>query len=127
MKDSLISGEGVYSRRLIKAGEVIEICPVIKLSKADHLKVKSTVLYWYYFLLPGRKYPAALALGFGSVYNHSCPANARFTFLRFESQLRIEAVADIEAGAEITINYNGSPFDNSQVTFQHGIGNKADK
>ena len=52
---------------------------------------------------------SAIALGYGSLYNHFCPSNADY-FMDFEAEtIDIVAVRYIEAGDEITINYNGDP------------------
>ena len=58
----------------------------------------------------------AVALGYGSIYNHSFQPNATF---RLESPDAIEFVAlrQIEANEEITLNYNGQPDDNDPVEF----------
>jgi hypothetical protein len=49
----------------------------------------------------------ALALGFGSLYNHSYKPNARYDDA--PSQVKeFRALRDIKAGEEITINYNGA-------------------
>jgi uncharacterized protein len=52
---------------------------------------------------------SVIALGYGSLYNHFCPSNADY-FMDFEAEtIDIVAVRYIEAGDEITINYNGDP------------------
>lgn len=48
----------------------------------------------------------ALALGYGSLYNHSYDPNA--TTVETDDELVITAVRDIAAGEEIFINYMGT-------------------
>ncbi len=48
----------------------------------------------------------ALALGYGSLYNHSNPSNLRYEAGREAHVMRLIAVGDIAAGEELTINYN---------------------
>lgn len=55
----------------------------------------------------------ALALGFGSLYNHSFTPNA--TTLETADELVITALRDIDPGEEIFINYTGT--DTSGVWF----------
>lgn len=68
----------------------------------------ATALHDYYFQWGGDR--AAIALGLGSLYNHSERNNARFTLDYEFGQIRFLAVRDIEAGEEITTNYRaGDP------------------
>lgn len=67
-----------------------------------------THLHDYYFQWDGDR--AAIALGLGSLYNHSERNNARFTLDYEFGQIRFLAVRDIAAGEEITTNYRaGEP------------------
>jgi SET domain-containing protein len=59
----------------------------------------------------------AVALGYGSLYNHSYTPNARYD--DESPQIKIfTAIREIAAGEEITINYNGEPSDESPVWFK---------
>ena len=51
----------------------------------------------------------ALALGYGSLYNHSYLPNA--TTLETDDELVVTATRDIEVGEEIRINYMGTAQD----------------
>jgi len=102
---------------------MIERVPVLLIPKnqvIDESKAALPVcrISWYVYAWgeqQGHEY-VALALGFGSLYNHSYKPNALF---RLESPDVVEFVAikRIEQGEEITINYNGRPDDNSPVDF----------
>ena len=59
----------------------------------------------------------ALALGYGSLYNHSYRPNARYDDVGQRTKL-FTALRAIEPGEEITINYNGDPEDGSPVGFE---------
>ena len=50
----------------------------------------------------------ALALGFGSLYNHSYRPNARYNDVGPQAKA-FQALRDIAVGEEITVNYNGEP------------------
>jgi len=59
----------------------------------------------------------ALALGYGSLYNHSYQPNARYDDPGGQSMV-FTAIEDIAPGDEITINYNAEPLDQSPVGFK---------
>jgi uncharacterized protein len=114
---SELGGKGVFTGAPIKSGDLIEICPVIVLKEGEMEVLDTTTLYDYYFLWGDEQKKCALALGFGSLYNHFCPSNADY-FMDFDEQIiEIHAVRDIEAGEEITINYHGDPQDPSPTWF----------
>ncbi|AGA28817.1 SET domain-containing protein [Singulisphaera acidiphila] len=108
-------GRGVFARRLIREGEVIERVPVLVVP-IDELKQGSawTSLGHYCFLWS--KDTVALALGYGSLYNHSFRPNARYDD-RGQRTKVFTSLRDIEPGEEITVNYNGDPDDDSAVGF----------
>jgi SET domain-containing protein len=68
--------------------------------------VRQTRLAHYYFEWGDDCQQAAIALGYGSLYNHSYNPNARYVFRESEECLEFIALRDIEPGEEITINYN---------------------
>jgi len=59
----------------------------------------------------------ALALGFGSLYNHRVHPNADFVLDLEALTIDIIAISDIPEGEEITINYNGTPGDDTTLWF----------
>jgi SET domain-containing protein len=108
-------GRGVFARRAIAEGDVIERVPVIVLPAVDIVDVDDwTELAGYCFnWAPGK---VALALGYGSLYNHSYRPNARYDDHTPQAKV-FTAIRDIAEGEEITINYNGDPEDRSPVGF----------
>jgi SET domain-containing protein len=60
-------------------------------------------------------FPVAVGLGYASLYNHAPQANATYRIAIRKAQIEIRAWRDINAGEEITINYNGRPDDPSPV------------
>lgn len=109
-------GRGVVARRAIRAGEVIERVPVLVL-RLDEIRDGDgwTGLAGFCFLWG--EGTVALALGYGSLYNHSFDPNSRYD----DEGQRVKvytAIRDIGAGEEITINYNGEPTDRSPVGFE---------
>ena len=59
----------------------------------------------------------ALALGYGSLYNHSYRPNARYDDIGQLTKI-FTALRDIPPGEEITVNYNGDPSDRAAVAFE---------
>lgn len=119
IRKSLLHGNGVFSKKRIYKGSIIESAPIILGYQDDYASLHQTALHDYYFLLANTKTPFALGLGYASFYNHACPANAVYTINIFKESIQITAHRDIEIHEEITINYNGTPFDNSPVYFTH--------
>lgn len=107
-------GRGVVATERIEKGELIEQAPVIP--SPDGEWVQKTRYKDYFFKWKGED--LALALGFGSLYNHSYAPNA--IFYRNDDDLVIEFVAlrTIEKGEEILVNYNGEPANKQGVWFR---------
>ena len=97
------AGRGVFAAEDIAAGSTIERCPMLVVAdeQADAL---ATGAEGYVFTWGDGS--TALALGYGSLYNHSFTPNA--TTLETGDELVITALEAIPAGAEIFINYTGT-------------------
>ena len=103
-------GRGVFATRGFAPGETIEACPVIALSEADARTLDRTGLFDYYFGWGNEGKAAAIALGYGSFYNHSDEANAMHRKCVAEGTLLIVAAKPIAAGEEIFISYQPGPW-----------------
>lgn len=98
-------GRGVFARVLIPEGTVFERVPLLVIPAAEVLEGEdSRVLQDYVFEY---KKDVALALGYGSLYNHSYNPNARYDDAGRQIK-EFRALRDIHPGEEITINYNGA-------------------
>lgn len=86
-------------------GDVIEICPVIKITSADRKTIHKTGLHDFYFVWGTEDKEAAIALGYGSLYNHSSTPNAQFVNDLKASCIVIECIKQIHPGEEIVLNY----------------------
>lgn len=112
-----IKGRGVFTASEIMEGDTIEICHVIVIPKYELPIIHKTTLHDYYFLWGENMDDAAIALGFGSLYNHAVHPNANF-ILDFENNtIDIVAIKTIKPGDEITINYHGEPGDEGKLWF----------
>ena len=96
-------GRGIFARKNMKRGEVIEISPYIELPPADYIRCRDSVINEYRYEVKGRK--CALGLGYTSLYNHSEESNADFTVNSKRRTITIKAVKSIKRNEEITINY----------------------
>lgn len=110
-------GRGVYTSMDITSGDTIEICPVIIIPKLQLPIIHKTILHDYYFLWGEHMEDCAIALGFGSLYNHEVHPNANFILDLENNTIDIVAIQNISAGSEITINYHGEPGDEGDLWF----------
>jgi len=100
-------GNGVFAAKPFAVGETVEVCPVVSfLDGSSELprELKRVIFNWGY--LTGNPGPQGLALGYGSMYNHSNPANMRYRADPASVTLHFIAVRPIATGEELTVNYN---------------------
>jgi len=110
-------GRGVFTNERIPAGTVIEISPVIVMTKEDKEHLDKTLLHNYIFDWGKHKDKCCMALGLIPIYNHSYKSNCEY-FMDFEDDtIFIKTVKTIEKGEELTINYNGDWNDATPVWF----------
>ena len=110
-------GKSVFTSTDIAEGDLIEVCQIIRIPSAEVPILHRTVLHDYYFSWGEDMKDAAIALGFGSIYNHAVESNADF-ILDFEHDtIDIVAISDIQAGEEITLNYHGEKGDDTPLWF----------
>lgn len=107
MKNSAVSGagRGVFARVDIKKGELIESCPVIEISPDDMAALGESILVEYFFFHGKTKEKLLLALGFGSLYNHSYIPNATYTIHESSATIDFIAKTAIAKDSEITFDY----------------------
>ena len=110
-------GRGVFARRSFRRSETIESVPVIFIPGDQKAHIQSTVLDLYVYKFGPEDTHLVIALGYGSLYNHSFSPNADFIRSWEEQLIHFVAVRDIEEGEEITVNYNGTPDDQSPIWF----------
>lgn len=110
-------GRGVVTTVPIAAGTVFERSPVIEIPAEQIIHIRRTELHNYFFKWGEDREDAAIALGFGSLFNHAYAPNADFRNNLAERTIAFIALRPIAAGEEITINYNGDPQDRSRLWF----------
>lgn len=95
-------GRGVFVSRRFDKDHILEICPVLLIPGFEQPQWRGTPLEKYVFMFDGQ---AALALGFGSLYNHSSSPNARYEFRSAERQVVIIANRQIKKDEQVFIDY----------------------
>lgn len=101
-------GRGVFSRKNIPQGFLLEEAPVVVMPEKDRSYLDKTLLHDYIFEWHARgEKGCCMALGYVPVYNHACPSNCEYEMDYEAETIRVYTVRAIEAGEELTINYNG--------------------
>lgn len=113
---SAIAGRGVFTSIPIEAGDTIEVCPVIVLPAKDLSAIHGTFLHDYYFLWEDGQ--CAIALGYGSLYNHSANPNAEYYMDYENTAITVYSLRPIAPGEEITISYTDDGDQRTTLWFE---------
>ncbi|GAA6006657.1 Tad3p [Rhodotorula paludigena] len=113
-------GRGVFATAYIPAGEVVEISPVLVLDEKEYkgrskgetddgtLKgVEASQLRGYVFTW-GRDGSMAVALGIGSLFNHSSSPNVTYSLDYSQYTISYRTAKPVRQGEELTIFYGHS-------------------
>lgn len=111
-------GRGVFALVAFAEGEVIESCPVIPIPEEEVDAVGRTVLGNYFFKWGGTGDEGAVALGFGSLYNHTNDPNAMYVRKYELFVIDFVALRPIAIGDEITVSYHGGFGQKTKVWFE---------
>ncbi len=113
-------GRGVFTRKKIAAGTIIEISPVIVMNGDERKLLDQTLLHDYIFVWGKNKDQCCMALGYIAVYNHAYQANCEYFMEYDEDTMYIKTVRTVQANEELTINYNGAWNNEEKVWFDAG-------
>jgi hypothetical protein len=111
-------GKGVFTSVPIAANVLVEIAPVIVMSKEERKLLDQTRLHDYIFEWGDNREQCCMALGYASVYNHSFRSNCEYEMDFEKNEMYIRTVAAIEKDAELFINYNGDFDDTTPLWFE---------
>ena len=111
-------GRGVFCKQEIKKDEIFEICPILVIPEEDYNSVSATNLVDYFFNFNKDENSKAIALGFGSLYNHAVYSNAAYNLKPESKKIEFYALEDIQSGTEITINYGGEKGKDYKIWFE---------
>ncbi|KAL2401088.1 hypothetical protein ABEF95_010256 [Exophiala dermatitidis] len=106
-------GRGVFATQDIPSGTVIEVSPVLIFSEEEvenHTQYTRLQHYTYYWPSEsGRTMTQALALGLGSMFNHSIPQQNVGWKRNTETDVIVyTALREIKAGEELCISYGSA-------------------
>ncbi|MBM7655397.1 SET domain-containing protein [Neobacillus cucumis] len=111
-------GRGIFATRNIEKGELIHEAPVIISPSKEYKNLRKTVFIEYVFWWGENLEECALALGYGSLFNHSFQPNALYKLNLANKTIDFYAHTNIVEGEEILINYNGDPDNDTPVWFE---------
>jgi SET domain-containing protein len=110
-------GRGVFTNADLKKSAVIEIAPVIVMSKEARALLDQTLLHDYIFEWGEHRDQCCMALGYVPLYNHSYHSNCAYE-MNFRKQIiTVRTVRAVKAGEELFINYNGDWNNKKAVWF----------
>ena len=110
-----VSGKGVFASENIQQGEIVEVAPILILKFEDFIDTRWNLLFEYYFWMDDF---VVLALGYGSLYNHSENPNLEYRIMKKETIMEIKALKDVKKGEELTFNYKGSTNTKTPLWFE---------
>ena len=106
-------GRGVIAKFDFGVHELIEVCPVILFNVK---RGENHICEEYAFRWDDRR--IALALGYGSLYNHSNKPNAYYVQDTRKRTISVYALQEILKDTEIVFNYNGDPTSRKPMWFE---------
>ena len=110
-------GRGVFTTDKLSKKTVIEISPVLVLSREERTLLDRTLLHDYIFEWGNDKEQCCMALGYVPLYNHSYNSNCEYEMDFDNDIIKIKTVRVVKAGEELFINYNGNWDDPKKLWF----------
>jgi len=102
----IIDGHGVFTNSDLTPGQVVEISRLISFDNRIH-RVRHPFADYFFRMDESRKI-SGLALGFGSLYNHSEDPNVRYKIDRDRELITYITCKHVKAGSELYISYGES-------------------
>ena len=111
-------GRGVFASSHLIKDELVESARVLVIPSEEKHIIMKTVLSSYLFHEWGEDgTELALALGIGSLFNHSYNPNTVFAYNLTEQTIEFRLLKDVNGCEELLVNYNGDPNDSTPVWF----------
>jgi SET domain-containing protein len=98
-------GRGVFANEHIASGTLVSISHLLVFPSSDETSPEKEVLSHYTYTVGLNQ---ALALGLGSLFNHSRDNNVGFVIDKQNLFIRYIAIHDIAEGEELCINYGNN-------------------
>ena len=115
-------GKGVFAKRNIAKGVVIDIAHILLISNKDWNLIEDTVLSNYSFEWDDPKckgkYESAISLSISQFINHSYNPNVKYLYNYQDNSIEYITIRDISKGEEILVNYGGDPLSKDPVWFE---------
>jgi len=115
-------GRGVFAKENIPKGETIDVAHILLIPNNDWNLIEDTVLSNYSFEWDDPKcigeFESAISLSVSQLINHSYYPNVKYIYDYKNKCIEYITLRDISKGEEITVNYNGEPFNDSPVEFE---------
>jgi SET domain-containing protein len=106
---------GVFAIDDIKEGEIVEVAPLIVLKFEELIDTNWNTLFDYYFWMDDY---VVLALGYGSIYNHSENSNIEYEIMADKRMIKFIANKNIKSGEELFFNYRGKDESKTPLWFE---------
>src|SRR5687768_10447596 len=117
IKDTKEMGRGVFTKEDLETDTIIEVSPVVVMSKEDRVHIDKTLLHDYIFEWGKDSKQCCMALGYVAVYNHSYKSNCEYEMDYEKQTISIKTIRFVKAGEELFLNYNGSWNADKKVWF----------
>jgi SET domain-containing protein len=115
-------GRGVFAKKDIKKGTIIDVAHVIPIPNEDFKKIRKTILYNYCYIWEDPKhlpeFTNAITLSISQFINHSYEPNVKYLYDYENKAMEFSTLKNISKGEELTVNYNGLVDDKSPVWFE---------
>ncbi len=108
LKQTKKMGRGVFAGVNIKKGETLEIVELIMIPSKEESKLHGTTIERYHYFVDDDW--CCIALGYGSLYNHSKRPNADWRYDKETRTFEFYALRDIKHGTQIFIDYGYDPL-----------------
>jgi hypothetical protein len=105
IQTSKIGGRGVFANQNYSVGEIIEICPAIRLNDKDSVGNMADYVFGF------NSEDNLVGFGYCSMYNHQDEPNANWEVIN-EEKIQIKVVKPIQKGEEIFVSYGEAYFSN---------------
>ena len=100
-------GRGLYASKNIRSSQLLFEDPVLILTATECRHNKHTIIERYQYDWNGG---SAIALGNGSLFNHSAEANVVFKQDYRRNKMVFKSTRPIKAGEQLFIDYGYDPF-----------------
>jgi uncharacterized protein len=115
--NSPVHGRGVFATQDIKAGEIIERCPLIQMEYRSKYQLDPQIFNYMYAQPPcgceeckNHGMIFHMALGYGMMYNHQDLPQTMWKFNYRQLLADLICTKDIKAGEEIFVSYGAVYF-----------------